>query len=256
MAGGFRISESGDARLTQSDDTRITEELQFASVSLSTSAGYYRIDESLTPNSRTDEQGNNRVSEDFDAVVFSVSPDLYLAGSVSLSGGGGVLTAEVIQQLTFANLSASGSITSTATADFDGASNYSATGSATFDADLLASVSTSLSGAGTFVNDGYDFVHGGLFTAEPEETYIRITEAGDTRITEQSDVRIVQNVLPNAATSTINATYTYIQFSSEAYVKWNGVWTPFTPKVKQDGTWDDPLAIYKKIDANNWKRAY
>ena len=255
MAGGFRISESGDARLTQSDDTRITEELNFASVSLSTSAGFYRIDEAS--NSRTDEAGNNRVSEDFDAVLFSTSADLYLAASVSLSGGGGVLTAEVIRQLSFANLSASGSITSTSTADFNGISNYTATGSATFDADLLASVSTSLSGAGTFANDGYTFVHGGLFTAAPQDEYTRITEAGDTRITENSDVRIVADAIPlNAASGQITATYTYIAFSSTAYVKWNGQWTEFTPKVKQDGSWDDPLAIYKKIDANNWKRAY
>ena len=254
MAGGFRISESGDARLTQSDDTRITEELQVASVSLSTSAGFYRIDEAS--NSRKDGAGNNRVSEDFDAVVFSTSADLYLAASVSLSGGGGKVTAAIIRELVFADLTASGSITSTSTADFDGASNYSATGSATFDADLLASVSTSLSGAGTFVNDGYDFIHGGLFTAEPQDEYIRITESGDTRITEQSDVRIVADVLPNAAQGIMDVTYTYIAFSSIAYVKWNGSWTEFTPKVKQDGTWDDPLAIYKKIDANNWKRAY
>ena len=254
MAGGFRISESGDARLTQSDDTRITEELNFASVSLSTSAGFYRIDEAS--NDRTDEAGNSRVSEDFDSVLFTVSPDLYLAASVSLSGGGGVLTAEVIRQLSFANLTASGSITSTATADFDGASNYSATGSITPDADLLVSVSTSLSGAGTFTNDGYTFTHGGLFTAEPEDEYTRVTESGDTRITESSDVRIVADVLPNAATASLSATYTYIAFSSTAYVKWNGSWTTFTPKVKQDGTWDDPLAIYKKIDDYNWKRAY
>lgn len=254
MAGGFRISESGDARLTQSDDTRITEELNFASVSLSTSAGFYRVDE--LSNQRTDEAGNSRVSEDFDAVVFSVSPDLYLAGSVSLSAGGGKLSAGIIRNLAFIEMDASGSISSTAAANFDGASNYSATGSITPDADLLASVSTSLSGAGTFANDGYTFVHGGLFTAEPEDTYVRITEAGDTRITEAGDVRIVADVLPNAATASLSATYTYIAFSSTAYVKWNGSWTTFTPKVKQDGTWDDPLAIYKKIDSNNWKRAY
>ena len=256
MAGGFRISESGDARLTQSDDTRITEELNFASVSLTTSAGYYRVDESLTPNSRTDEQGNNRVSEDFDAVVFSTSADLYLAASVSLSGGGGTLIAGVTRDLAFVDLTGTGTISPQALGTFTASNSYSASGSIATDADLLVSVSTSLSGAGTFTNDGYTFVHGGLFTAEPEDTYNRITEAGDTRITEQSDVRIVADVLPNAATSAINVTYTYIEFNSTAYVKWNGVWTQFTPKVKQDGTWDDPLAIYKKIDANNWKRAY
>lgn len=254
MAGGFRISESGDARLTQSDDTRITEELNFASVSLSTSAGFYRIDEAS--NSRTDEAGNNRVSEDFDAVLFSTSADLYLAASVSLSGGGGNITAGVVRELVFADLTSTGSISSSATGSFVTDSSYSASGSISPDADLTVSVSTSLSGAGTFANDGFTFIHGGLFTAEPQDEYIRVTEAGDTRITESGDVRIVADVLPNAATASLSTSYTYIAFSSTAYVKWNGEWTQFTPKVKQDGTWDDPLAIYKKIDDYNWKRAY
>ena len=254
MAGGFRISESGDARLTQSDDTRITEELKFASVSLSTSAGFYRIDEAS--NDRTDEAGNLRVSEDFDAVVFSVSSDLYLAASVSLSGGGGTLIAGVSRDLAFVDLTATGTISPQALGTFVAANSYSASGSISPDADLLVSVSTSLSGAGTFANDGYDFVHGGLFTAEPQDEYVRITESGDTRITEESDVRIVSDVLPNAAQGIMSINYTYIAFSSTAYFKWNGEWTQFTPKVKQDGTWDDPLAIYKKIDDYNWKRAY
>ena len=255
MAGGFRISESGDSRVSELGDSRITEELNFASVSLSTSAGFYRIDEAS--NSRTDEAGNNRVSEDFDAVVFSTSADLYLAASVSLSGGGGNITAGIVREVVFADLTSTGSISSSATGSFVTDSSYSASGSISPDADLIVSVSTSLSGAGTFANDGYTFTHGGLFTAAPQDEYTRITEAGDTRITEDSDVRIVADAIPlNAASGQITAAYTYIAFSSTAYVKWNGEWTEFTPKVKQDGTWDDPLAIYKKIDDYNWKRAY
>jgi hypothetical protein len=254
MAGGFRISESGDSRLTEADDTRITEELQFASVSLSTSAGFYRIDEAS--NSRTDEAGNNRVSEDFDAVVFSTTATLNQPAAISLSGGGGKIVAGVVREVVFADLTGTGSISPQATGSFVAANSYSASGSISPDADLTVSVSTSLSGAGTFANDGYTFVHGGLFTADPEDTYERITEAGDTRITEASDVRIVADVLPNAAEGIMSISYSYIAFSSTAYVKWNGQWTEFTPKVKQDGSWDDPLAIYKKIDANNWKRAY
>ena len=254
MAGGFRISESGDSRLTEASDTRITEELQFASVSLSTSAGFYRIDEAS--NSRTDEAGNNRVSEDFDAVVFSTTATLNQPAAISLSGGGGKIVAGVVREVVFADLTGTGTISPQAKGTFVAANSYRASGSISPDADLTASVSTSLSGAGTFANDGYTFVHGGLFTADPEDTYERITEAGDTRITEASDVRIVADVLPNAAEGIMSLSYTYIAFSSTAYVKWNGQWTEFTPKVKQDGSWDDPLAIYKKIDANNWKRAY
>jgi len=254
MAGGFRISESGDSRLTEASDSRITEELQFASVSLSTSAGFYRIDEAS--NSRTDEAGNNRVSQDFDAVLLSTTATLNQPAAISLSGGGGKIVAGVVRELAFSDLTGTGTISPQATGSFVAANSYSASGSISFDADLTASVSTSLSGAGTFANDGYSFIHGGLFTADPEDTYERITEAGDTRITEASDVRIVADVLPNAAEGIMSLSYTYIAFSSTAYVKWNGQWTEFTPKVKQSGSWDDPLAIYKKIDANNWKRAY
>lgn len=255
MAGGFRISESGDARLTQSDDTRITEELNFASVSLSTSAGYYRVDE--LSNQRTDEAGNLRVSEDFDSVLFSTTATLNQPAAISLSGGGGKIVAGVVREVVFADLTGTGTISPQAKGTFVAANSYSASGSISPDADLLVSVSTSLSGAGTFVNDGFTFTLGGLFTAAPFNEYTRITEAGDIRITEESDVRIVADAIPlNAASGQITATYTYIAFSSTAYVKWNGEWTQFTPKVKQNGTWDDPLAIYKKIDANNWKRAY
>ena len=254
MAGGFRISESGDSRLSEADDTRITEELKFASVSLSTSAGFYRIDEAS--NDRTDEAGNSRVSQDFDAVVFSTVATLNQPAAVSLSGGGGSITAGVVRDVAFADLTGTGSISPQATGSFVVSSSYNASGSITPDADVTRNAATSLSGAGTFANDGYTFVHGGLFTPDPEDTYNRITEAGDTRITEASDVRIVADVLPNAAEGIMSVSYTYIAFSSTAYFKWNGQWTEFTPKVKQDGSWDDPLAIYSKIDAYNWKRAY
>lgn len=227
MAGGFRISESGDSRLTEADDTRITEELKFVSVSLSASGS------------------------------LSIVAALSQPAAISLSGGGGKIVAGEVRKLVFADFTSTGSISPQATGSFVAANSYNASGSISPDADLLVSVSTSFSGAGTFTNDGYTFTHGGLFTTAPQDEYTRLTEAGDTRIAENSDVRIVAESIPlNAATGQISATYTYIAFSSTAYFKWNGQWTQFTPKVKQDGSWDDPLAIYSKIDANNWKRAY
>lgn len=254
MAGGFRISESGDSRVSELGDSRITEELNFASVSLSTSRGAYRVDELL--NQRTDEQGNVRVSEDFDSVVVDFTAFVTRDASVSLSGGGGTLSTGEAYQEGVADLVATGSISSQATASFIDMVSVSASGSVVADPDVIRNASVSVQASGSFTDDGYTFVFGGLFTAEPEEEYTRITEAGDTRITEESDVRIVANVLPNAASSLLTSTYTYIAFNSTAYIKWNGEWTQFTPKVKQDGTWDDPLAIYNKIDENNWKRAY
>ena len=254
MAGGFRISESGDSRVSELGDSRITEELDFASVSLSTSRGAYRVDELL--NQRTDEQGNVRVSEDFDSVVISFTASLTLDASISLSGGGGTLSTGDSYQEGLTDLVATGSMSGQATASFLNTLSVSASGSVVADPDVTRIADTSLQGNGTLSDDGYTFVFGGLFTADPEDEYTRITESGDVRVTEAGDVRIVADVLPNAAEAVFNATYTYIAFSSTAYVKWNGEWTQFTPKVKQDGTWDDPLAIYKKIDDYNWKRAY
>lgn len=253
MAGGFRISESGDSRVSELGDSRITEELIFASASLSTSRGAYRVDELL--NERTDELGNSRVSEDFDSVVVSFTGSLVLEAATSLSGGGGVLSAGEAFQEGRADLVATGTISSSSTASFVDSSSVTGEGSVVADPDVTRNAAIALTSSSS-IGSEFSFVFGGLFTADPEDEYQRATEAGDTRITEEGDVRIVADVLPNAAEGIFSASYTYIAFSSTAYVKFNGEWTQFTPTVNNNGTWEDPLAIYKKIDSQNWKRAY
>ena len=229
------------------------------------------------------------------AASITADPDVDAAGVVNISGAGSVTTAEVVDirsaraslasvgsKITEASYLASAVITMSATGtisvtgiriknastslsgsgtvtflglnSFDISSSLSGAGTANFDGVRVKNAATSLSGAGTFTNDGYNFVHYGAFLDE-EINYTRVTEAGDTRIDEAGNVRIVFQPA-NLGESVLSADFSYIAFSSTAYVKWNGVWTQFDPKVKQDGTWDDPLAIYKKIDANTWKRAY
>ena len=253
MAGGFRISESGDSRVSELGDSRITEELIFASASLSTSRGAYRVDELL--NERTDELGNSRVSEDFDSVVVSFTGSLVLEAATSLSGGGGAITVGEVAQVDFADLIATGSMSASAEASVVSSLSETATGSIVADPDVTRNAAIALTSSSS-IGSEFSFVFGGLFTADPEDEYQRATEAGDTRITEEGDVRIVADVLPNAAEGIFSASYTYIAFSSTAYVKFNGEWTQFTPTVNNNGTWEDPLAIYKKIDSQNWKRAY
>ena len=254
MAGGFRISESGDGRVSELGDSRITEELIFASASLSTSRGAYRVDELL--NERTDELGNPRVSEDFDSVVVSFTGSLVLEAATSLSGGGGVITVGEVAQVDFADLIATGSMSASAEASVVSSLSETATGSIVADPDVIRNAAIAVQSSSS-VSSTYSFVFGGLFTAAPFGEYERITENGDTRIAENNDVRIVAEQIPlNAAAGIFNATYTYIAFSSTAYVKFNGEWTQFTPTVNNNGTWEDPLAIYKKIDSQNWKRAY
>ena len=253
MAGGFRISESGDSRVSELGDSRITEELIFASASLSTSRGAYRVDELL--NERTDELGNSRVSEDFDSVVVSFTGSLVLEAATSLSGGGGAITVGEVAQVDFADLTATGSMSASAEASVVSSLSETATGSIVANPDVIRNAAIAVQSSSS-IGSTFTFVFGGLFTADPEDEYQRATEAGDTRITEEGDVRIVADVLPNAAEGIFSASYTYIAFSSTAYVKFNGEWTQFTPTVNNNGTWEDPLAIYKKIDSQNWKRAY
>ena len=225
MAGGFRISESGDGRVSELGDSRITEELIFASCSLS-----------------------NTTLADFTA-------SMYLENSISLSGSGGVLSVGAVFQGVHADLVATGTFSGSSTAYLIGSSSVTGEGSVVADPGVTRYASISLVSSSS-VSSEFSFVFGGLFTADPEDEYQRATEAGDIRITEDGDVRIVADVLPNAAEGIFNATYTYIAFSSTAYVKFNGEWTRFTPTVNNNGTWEDPLAIYKKIDSQNWKRAY
>lgn len=253
MAGGFRISESGDSRVSELGDSRITEELIFASCSLSTTAGGLILTEA--GDSRVDEDGTPRASENYEANLADFTGSLILQGSINLSGGGGVLTVGEVAQVDFANLNAQGSMSASAEASLVSSLNETATGSIVANPDVIRNGSVALQSSSS-IGSTFSFVFGGLFTADPEDEYQRATEAGDIRIAENGDVRIVADILPNAAEGVLQSTYSYIAFNSTAYINQGGVWKSFTPKVKQDGTWDDPLAIYKKIDSQNWKRAY
>ncbi len=253
MAGGFRISESGDSRVSELGDSRITEELIFASCSLSSTAGGLILTEA--GDTRVDEEGTPRSSQDYEANLIIASASLILDVAASLVSGSSSITAGEVAQVDFANLVAEGSMSAEPTASLVGSLSETATGSIVANPDVIRNASSSFTSSSSISSDFF-FIFGGLFTADPEDEYPRETEAGDTRITEDNDVRIVADVLPNAAEGTISATLTYIAFSSTAYVKYNGEWTQFTPTVNNNGTWEDPLAIYKKIDSQNWKRAY
>ena len=253
MAGGFRISESGDSRVSELGDSRITEELIFASCSLSTTAGGLILTEA--GDTRVSEDGTPRASENYEANLADFTGSLVLQGATSLSGGGGVLSAGEAFQEGHVDLVATGSVSVSGTASFIDSASISSEGSVVADPDVTRNAAIAVQSSSS-IGSSYTFVFGGLFTADPEDEYGRETESGDIRITENGDVRIVADVLPNAGEGVLQSTYSYIAFNSTAYINQDGVWKTFTPKVKQDGTWDDPLAIYKKIDSQNWKRAY
>ena len=245
FAEGFRITEASDTRITEAGDSRISEQFAEGLAALS-GAGTLTSVAALTYQAAANLQSiGSKVTA---AGLTSEADPITLSATSSLTATGGALFSQGL------NISGIGSATFLGLNSFNISKTLSATGTATFDGIRIKNAATSLSASSTFANDGFDFVHFGKLSSE-DETFTRITEAGDTRIDEASNVRIVVQG-GNIGIGSLEADCTQIIFSSEAYVKWNGQWTTFTPKVKQSGVWDDPLAIYKKIDANTWKRAF
>jgi hypothetical protein len=245
FAEGFRITEASDTRITEAGDSRISEQFAEGLAALS-GAGTLASVAALTYQAATNLQSlGSKITA---AGLTSEADPITLSATSSLVATGGNFFSQGL------NVSGTGTATFLGLNSFDISKTLSGTGTATFDGIRIKNAATSLSASGTFTNDGFDFVHFGKLSTE-DETLTRITEAGDTRIDEAGNTRIVIQQ-GSVSEGFLEADCTQIIFSSIAYVKWNGSWTTFTPKVKQSGVWDDPLAIYKKIDANTWKRAY
>jgi hypothetical protein len=245
FAEGFRITEASDTRITEAGDSRISE--QFAE-GLSALSGTGSLSVSAVASVSAASSLSSIGSKLTAAGLTSEADPITLSATGTMTATGGALFQDSV------SLPGTGTATFLGLNSFDISKSLSGVGTANFDGIRIKNAATSLSGSGTFTNDGFNFVHFGAAIFEDEE-FIRITEAGDTRIDEAGNTRIVIEG-GNIGIGYLEADCTQIVFSSIAYVKWNGEWTTFTPKVKQDGTWDDPLAIYKKIDANTWKRAY
>ena len=245
MADGFRITESGESRISEALDVRITEQFVEGLAALSGAGSLVSVaNTTYQAASSLASLGSQLVASGLTSQVDPIT----LSATGTMTATGGALFQDTI------NVSGTGTATFLGLNTFNITQAFNGTGTATFNGLRTKNASVALSASSTFTNDGFNFVHYGAISAEDEEL-IRITEAGDTRVDEADNIRIVV-IGGNVGVGSLEADCTQIIFSSTAYVKWNGEWTTFTPKVKQDGTWDDPLAIYKKIDANTWKRAY
>lgn len=244
-AEGFRHTEASDTRITEAGDSRISEQFVEGLAALS-GAGTLASVAAITYQAAANLQS---LGSKITAAGLTTEVDpITLSATSSLVATGGNFFSQSL------SVSGTGTATFLGLNSFDISKTLSGTGTATFDGLRIKNAATSLSASGTFTNDGFDFVHFGKLSTE-DETFTRITEAGDTRIDEAGNTRIVIQQ-GSISEGFLEADCTQIIFSSIAYVKWNGSWTTFTPKVKQSGVWDDPLAIYKKIDANTWKRAF
>ena len=244
-AEGFRITEASDTRIAENGDSRISE--QFAE-GLAALSGTGSLSVSAVASVFAASSLSSIGSKLTAAGLTSEADPITLSATGTMTATGGAFFQDSV------NLPGTGTATFLGLNSFDISKAFNGTGTAIFDGIRIKNAATSLSSSGTFTNDGFDFVHFGKLS-DQDETFTRITEAGDTRIDEAGNTRIVVEG-GNIGIGYLEADCTQIIFSSIAYVKWNGSWTTFTPKVKQSGVWDDPLAIYKKIDANTWKRAF
>jgi len=246
---GFRITQGStpDTRITEAGDSRISEQFAEGLANLTGTGTFAFVANVAISNAAANLQSlGSKITAS--GLTTEVDP-ITLSGTGSMTAIGGALFQQSLN------------LTGTGTASFIGLNTFiisktlNSTSSAIFDGIRVKNAATSLSASSSFPSTAVDFIHFGEFKSISEE-FFRITEAGDNRFTEASDTRIVVDTISNASSGFLSADCTQIFFSSEAFFKWNGQWTTFTPKVKQSGVWDDPLAIYKKIDANTWKRAF
>jgi hypothetical protein len=225
MAEGFRISESGDLRVTEASVSRTTEGFEVGESALSASGS-----------------------------VASVSY-LSTTGSASLSGQGSKLSAGYSTLEPTVSLSAVGSLSDTAQVVLLAEAPMVATGTmAPVDSLRTAFGEAPLSATGSKAAAGLKTLFGNITAGTDEVT--RITEAGDIRVLENgTDTRTAIAAYGNIIFATIVGNPSKTFFSSQPYYKDAGSWKTFIPNVKWNGAWTQNLKIYKHTNGA-WKRSY
>lgn len=226
--GGYRVTESGDARVLEtSSDLRITENLYAVDTTLTASSSYDFVP-ALTTTAASSLSCSGSTS-----VVATVKR----YGAALVANSSSIVASVDRTTVGTSALTSTGSISSQATYDAQAASSLSATGQASFDARTVK----------------YANVASGL------ASFIRSPESGgeDERITEASDTRITELIKTNTVEGSMLADATLVPFSSTAYVKRSGIWTVVENiRVKRSGTWVTPLKLNRKLSNGIWKRIY
>ena len=224
MAEGFRISESGDFRVTEASVSRTTEGFEVGESALSASGS-----------------------------VASVSY-LSTTGSASLSGQGSKLSAGFRTLEPTVSLSAVSSLSDTAQVVLLAEVPMTATGTLASDALRTCFGESPLSATGSQANVGLKTLFGSITSGTDEVT--RITESGDIRVLENgTDTRTAIAAYGNIIFATIVGNPSKTFFSSQPYYKDAGSWNTFIPNVKWNGAWTQNLKIYKHTNGA-WKRSY
>lgn len=260
---GLRVTEISDSRISESGDYRVTE-------------GYVAQtgDTSLTGTGTLSPEGLRRVpaAVDLNALtshthigigIFWGNFDVYATHTLAAIGQTKAAGA--------VNFTATGSISSTGKVIFKGENNFSGVGSIASIGVRICPGLTNLSATGTqqalgglksigladFSGTGFNtysekFIASGKFESI-QDSYERITEAGDNRITETGDDRITETEFTNIVFGSIIVQPTYTPFNSELYVKYLNNWKIGNPSVKYQNEWVTPIRTYRYMN-NRWKR--
>lgn len=224
MAEGYRISESGDLRVTESSASRITEGFNIGEVALNASGSVASVG-SLTTHADASLSSQGSTLNVGVGILFGVA-----AANATSS----VAALPLITQLASSALNATGTLSSDGIRIRYGVSALSSTGT-------LASTSLRVR---------YGIVEGGTTDVT------RITEAGDRRVLENgTDVRTGIQAEGNIIAATLIGDGDKTLFSSEPYYKDDGSWKEFLPYVRWNGAWTGNIRIYKHTNGA-WKRSY
>lgn len=270
---GYRITESGDLRLSEDGNTRITEQASFAEASLSATGSKIVAAHSiqLVETGLVSSSSSSFVASKTTGANFGGYPENSVrvteAGDVRVTEDGNTrVTLFAPAEESVSSLSALASRTRTTTISLNGVStsvysgfvnrpasaDYIGTGSSSFLGKKVRPANTSLLGIGTSVSEGSRIRSPALFGGFPEDP-VRILENGDTRITEDGNTRIATNVVFNAASGTIQINGSLIKFNSVVYIKQDGVWVQISPYAQYNSNWQQPQKINRYTDGV-WKR--
>jgi len=175
-------------------------------------------------------------------------------GVVALSGAGTL--AAIGYDIVLASFALTGTGTQTASGDRTrpAVTALTGTGTETAGGDKIKPGVSSLSGAGTQAATATR-TRSGVFKSILDDAVIRLTEAGDTRVTEDgADTRTITYKY-NVAEGSVQFDGVRIQHPRLAWVNVAGTWKASTIYVKYNGSWKQPLAVYKNI-SGSWKRVY
>jgi len=220
---GYRTTEASDVRILENGDVRVTENFYTADVALSASAGFDFVG-NLKATGQAAFQGETSLVVNGNIIRYAA---IMVANQSSISATGVRTT---VGEISFA---ATGTIAALPSFIFKGSSNLTATGGIAPTARTVKYVS----------------VEAG------QVEFLRILENDDYRVTEDGNNRITNDVATNEIVSSMVVSGLLIPFTSEAYIRQNGVWKLADIDAKNNGNWNALQAVYKKI-SGNWKRIY